>query len=63
MGIIEFIVIALILGVIVWLIQTYAPIPGQFKTIILWAAIIVLIVILLNALGIVGKDWQIPRLR
>jgi len=63
MGIIEFIVIALILGVIVWLIQTYAPIPAQFKTIILWAAIIVLLLILLNALGVIGRDWQIPRLR
>lgn len=63
MGIIEFILIALVVGLVVWLIQQYAPIPGRFKTIILWAGVVFILLILLNALGIIGRDWQIPRVR
>ena len=63
MGIIEFIIIACIIGFIVYLVQQYAPIPPQFKTMILWAGVIVVLVILLRALGIFGTDWQIPRVR
>ena len=63
MGIIEFIIIACIIGFIVWLVQTYAPIPPVFKQIVLWAGVLVVVMILLNALGIIGRDWQIPRLR
>ena len=64
MGIIEFIILALVLGVIVWLINTYAPIPQQIKTVILVAVVLVLIIILLRAMGIFsGADVQIPRVR
>ena len=63
MGIIEFMLIALVIGFLVWLIQTYAPIPAQFKAIILWAGILVVVLILLNALGLIGHDWMIPRVR
>jgi uncharacterized protein YhhL (DUF1145 family) len=64
MGIIEFIVLALVLGLIVWLINTYAPIPQQVKTLILVAVIIVLLLVLLRAMGIFsGGDMQIPRVR
>jgi hypothetical protein len=64
MGIVEFIVIALVLGLIVWLINTYAPIPQQIKTIILIAVIVVLLLILLKAMGVFsGADVQIPRIR
>ena len=64
MGILEFIILCLVLGLVVWLINTYAPIPQQIKTIILVAVIVVLIVVLLRALGIFGgADMQIPRVR
>lgn len=64
MGIIQFIIIALVLGIIVWLINTYAPIPQQIKTIILVAVVIVLLLILLQAMGIFsGADVQIPKIR
>lgn len=65
MGIIQFFIIALIVGVIIYLIQVFAPIPGAIKTVILWAGVIFLVLILLSALGILGlgHDYQIPRLR
>lgn len=64
MSIIGFILLCVVLGLIVWLINTYVPLPAPIQTIILVAVIIVLIVVLLNALGIVGlSDTQIPRLR
>lgn len=63
MGIIQFFLICLVIGFVVWLIQNYAPIPPQFKAIILWAGIIVILLILASALGLLGHDWQIPRIR
>jgi hypothetical protein len=64
MGIIEFLILCLVLGLILWLINTYAPIPQQIKTIMLVAVVIVLIIVLLRAMGIFsGADMQIPRVR
>lgn len=63
MGIIEFIVLALVLGLIVWLIWAKTPIPMVFKQIILWVVVIVLVVLLLHAFGVIGKDIQIPKIR
>jgi uncharacterized protein YhhL (DUF1145 family) len=64
MGIIEFIILALVLGIIVWLINTYAPIPQQIKTLILVAVVVVLLLVLLKAMGVFsGGDVAIPKIR
>lgn len=63
MGIIEFMVIAVVIGLVIWAIHAFTPIPVQIKKVILWAGILVIVLLLLNALGIVGKDWNIPRIR
>jgi hypothetical protein len=63
MGLMEFFILALAIGLVVYLINTYAPIPDPIKKIILVAACIVLIVVLLKAMGIFGFDVQIPRIR
>ena len=64
MGVLEFVVICVVLGLVVYLVNTYLPIPPQIKTIILIAVIIVIVVILLRALGVLGgADMQIPRIR
>jgi len=64
MGILEFLTIAVVLGLLVYLVNTYLPIPPQIKTIILIAVILVLVVILLRAMGLLGGvDYQIPRVR
>lgn len=63
MGIIEFFLICLVIGFLVWAIHKWAPIPPVFKTIILWAGVIVCIVLLAAAFGLLGKDIAIPKLR
>lgn len=63
MGIIEFFVLVLIIGLIVYLINRFAPIDPVFKNIILVAAVVFLLIVLLNAMGIIGRDYQIPRLK
>lgn len=64
MGILEFIIICVVLGLVVYLVNTYLPIPPAIKTVILVAVIIVIVVILLRAMGVLGGvDYQIPRVR
>lgn len=60
MGLIEFIILVAILGVIVWLLVTYIPMPEPFSKIIIFIAVLVVILVLLRALGF---DIAIPRLR
>jgi hypothetical protein len=60
MGLIEFVIIAVILGLAVYLINTLLPIPPPIKTILTVVVVVVLVVLLLRAM--VG-DIPIPRLR
>jgi uncharacterized protein YhhL (DUF1145 family) len=62
MGLFEYIALCLVVGLVVYLINRLAPIPQEIKTIILVAAIIVLLIILLRALGVMSGGPQIPRL-
>lgn len=63
MGLIEYLILCVVVGLIVWVIWTFTPIPAQFKKIILWVAVIVLVLVLLNVMGVLGKDIAIPRIR
>ena len=63
MGLLEFFLICIVVGVIIWLIHTYVPLPAPIQTLILVAGVIVLVVILAKALGLFGFDVQIPRIR
>lgn len=63
MGILQFFVIALIIGLAIYLIRRFTPIPAPIKTIILWAGIIVLVLLLLAATGILGHDVKIPSIQ
>lgn len=49
------------LGLIVWLIVTYLPMPPVFRTLILIVTAVVVILYLANAFGIV--DLPVPRIR
>jgi hypothetical protein len=60
MGLIEFLILCLILGLLVYLVNTLLPIPQAIKTIMVVVVVVVLVVILLRAM--VG-DIPIPRLR
>lgn len=63
MGVIQFFVIALLIGLAIWAIHTFTPIPVQIKKIILWVGIIVIVLLLLAATGILGHDVKIPSIR
>lgn len=49
------------MGLILYLIITYIPMPPAFRTIILVVAVIILILYLMQAFGI--ADMPIPRVR
>ena len=63
MDLIPFIVIAVILGLIVWAIYAYLPIPLIFKKIILFACVAVLVLMLLSAMGLLNFHVAIPKVR
>lgn len=64
MGLIQFFILCLVVGLVVWLIHAYTPIPPAIKQLILIVAIIVLVLVLLSAMGILGGfDVPIPRVR
>lgn len=62
MGIIQFILLCVVVGIVVWLVLKL-PLPAPIKTVILWGAVAVLVLILCSALGLFGHDIQIPKLR
>jgi len=61
MGIIQFILICVVIGLVVWLVNTYLPLPQQIKQLIVVAAVILLVLVLLSAMGLFSYDIQIPR--
>lgn len=64
MGIVQLIILIIVVGVLVYLEETYLPVAAPFKTIIRWVAIICVILIVLGAFGVLDYlgSYQIPRL-
>lgn len=50
-----------LLGLIVWAITTYIPMPPVFKTVIYIVAAVCLIMLLMRAFGVV--DIPVPQIR
>ena len=63
MGIIQFIVIAALLGFGAWCLITYVPMAQPIPRIIVGAVVVFLVLILLSATGLLHLDMQIPHLR
>lgn len=63
MGIIAFLLLCIVVGLIVWLAVTFVPMPPQFKTALPIIAIVLLVVLLIALLFGMGHDVPIPRLR
>ena len=63
MGLIQFILLCVVVGLVDWLVVSYTPIPAQIKNLIVIVSVIVLVLILLSAMGIFGFDVSIPRIR
>jgi len=62
MGIVQYFVLVVIIGLVVYVIHEYTPINEKFKTLILWAGVIVCVLVLASALGLFGWDTPIPRI-
>ena len=63
MGLIAFLLLCIVVGVIVWLAITYVPMPQQFKTALPVIALLVLVLILILYMFGGMHDVAIPRLR
>lgn len=60
MGLIEFIVLAAVIGLIAYAVTAAFPMPAPIALIIKAAAVLVVLVLLIRALGL---DVAIPRVR
>jgi hypothetical protein len=64
MGILSYLLLVVVVGLVVTLIQWYAPIDARFKTLAAWAGILFCVLVLLYALGLMPFwDAQIPKVR
>lgn len=63
MGLIQFLVLCLIVGLVDWAIITYTPIPSAIKNLVVVVSVIGLVLLLLRAMGIFGIDVPIAPLR
>jgi hypothetical protein len=50
-----------LLGLLVWVLITYVPMPAAFRSAIIVIAVLLLVLYLIGALGVV--DLPIPRVR
>ena len=65
MSLISLVVTLIIVGVLLWLVNTYIPMDGKIKKILNIVVVIVVVLWLLYAFGILGRagDIRVPQLR
>lgn len=65
MPIISILVVLIVIGLLMWLVNTYLPIAQPFKTIINVIVILCVAIWLLQVFGVMGSLGQVsaPRLR
>ena len=65
MPLIQLVIALVVVGVLLWLINTYIPMDGKIKKILNIVVVICVVVWLLYAFGILnrGGDIQVPQLR
>jgi hypothetical protein len=56
MSLISILITLVIIGVVLWLINTYVPMDGKIKTILNVVAVIIVILWLLNVFGVLGSQ-------
>jgi len=59
MSLITLLVVLVVVGVLLWIINTYIPMDGKIKKILNVVVVIVLILWLLNAFGVLGSMERI----
>lgn len=52
MSLLTIIIVLVVVGVVLYLINTYVPMDSKIKTILNWAVVIILIIWLLKAFGL-----------
>jgi hypothetical protein len=64
MSLISLVIILIVIGVLMWLVNTYIPIAPPFKQIINVVVIIAVVLWLLSVTGVLGGvgDVKVPRL-
>lgn len=55
MSLISLVIILIVVGVLLWLINTYIPMDGKIKSILNAVVVIVVILWLLQAFGVLGS--------
>lgn len=55
MSLISLVIVLIVVGVLLWLINTYLPMDGKIKTILNAVVVIVVVVWLLQSFGILGS--------
>lgn len=63
MSIISLIITLVVIGVLLWLVNTYIPMDGKIKKILNIVVVICVVIWLLYAFGIInhGNDIRVPR--
>lgn len=65
MSLISLIVTLIIVGVLLWLVNSYMPMDGKIKKILNVVVVICVVIWLLSAFGVIGHagDIRVPQLR
>jgi hypothetical protein len=65
MSLISLVITLIVIGVLLWLVNTYIPMDGKIKKIINIVVVICVVVWLLSAFGIIGHtgDIRVPQVR
>jgi len=64
-SLISLIVTLIVVGVLLWLLNTYIPMDGKIKQIINVVVVIAVVLWLLSAFGVLGRagDIRVPQIR
>lgn len=65
MSLISLIVTLIVIGVLLWLVNTYIPMDGKIKKILNVVVVICVVIWLLTVFGVIGHsgDIRVPQLR
>ena len=65
MSLVSLVVTLIVVGVLLWLVNTYIPMDGKIKQILNAVVVICVVIWLLYAFGIIGRagDIRVPRVQ
>jgi len=65
MSLISLAITLIVIGILLWLVNTYIPMDGKIKKILNVVVVVCVVVWLLSAFGVIGHsgDIQVPQVR